>query len=530
MKSGNVVAGKYRLNQLLGSGGMAEVWSATNTFTDKQLAIKFMNAQVAKTPEAAARFLKEAKVSARVNHPNIIDIHDVGQTEDGQLFLVMELLTGFPLEVALRRQNPPMTMYEFALVMVEVAGALAAAHKSGVIHRDLKPTNIFLHKIRDGVAMPKLLDFGVSKFLEDDKDHALTVAGTVLGSPLYMSPEQARGESNIDGRTDVFAFGAILFEALCGFRPYDAKNFNALIVKIATTRPKNIDEHAPNAPESLRAVVRVCLEPNLAHRAQSFEQIVQMLKAAMNELEFSEQRLPPPTIASAVVDPDATNALPVLRASDRPPPVMGEATIPSQPPVMSLTGSGSIPPGMGSGPTGPSWHTSTPNTSYASVNVPGPTPSKAPWLVAGGAMAVAAALAIGIVVMARRSAPPVTATTAATSAVVKVAEPPPPVPGPASKDETPTMSVDALPQASTKMPPATGPVVRGYGRVHVTASPGWSNLSVAGKDKGPTPIAGIDLPAGMHTLSCKTPGGKTKSTTVNVLDGQTNKQKFAFDD
>src|SRR5687768_16893187 len=145
MKSGKVVAGKYRLNQLLGSGGMAEVWSATNTFTERQLAIKFMSTRIAKTPEAAARFLKEAKVSARINHPNIIDILDVGQTEDGQLFLVMELLTGFPLEVALRRQNPAMTFYEFVIVMVEVAEALSAAHKSGIVHRDLKPTNIFLH-------------------------------------------------------------------------------------------------------------------------------------------------------------------------------------------------------------------------------------------------------------------------------------------------------------------------------------------------------------------------------------------------
>ena len=214
MENGKVVAGKYRLNQLLGSGGMAEVWSATNTFTERELAIKFMNREVGKNPEAAARFLKEAKVSARINHPNIIEIHDVGQTDEGQLFLVMELLTGFPLEVALRRQTPPMTVYEFALVMVEVGEALAAAHKSGIVHRDLKPTNIFLHKIKEGVALPKLLDFGVSKFLEDDQNHALTIAGTVLGSPLYMSPEQARGDSHLDGRTDVFAFGAILFGAL----------------------------------------------------------------------------------------------------------------------------------------------------------------------------------------------------------------------------------------------------------------------------------------------------------------------------
>jgi hypothetical protein len=251
----------------------------------------------------------------------------------------------------------------------------------------------------------------------------------------------------------------------------------------------------------------------------------------MNDVDFSDARLPPPLIATAVVDPDATNALPVLRASDRPPPVMGEATIPSQPPMMSLTGSGSFPPGMGSGPTGPSWHTSTPNTSYASVNVPAPAASKAPWLVAGGAMAVAAALAVGLVVIAKRQAPPVTATTSATSAVVKIADPAPPPPAPAetsSKEDTPTMSVNALPQASTK--PATGPVVRGYGRVHVSASPGWCNVSVDGKDKGPTPIAGIDLAAGMHTVTCKTASGKTKSMTVHVLDGQTAKEKFSLED
>src|SRR4051794_39596162 len=279
---------------------MAEVWSATNTFTERQVAIKVMNAQVAKTPEAAARFLKEAKVSARVNHPNIIDILDVGQTEERQLFLVMELLTGSPLENAMRRRTPAMTLHEFALVMIEVGEALAAAHKAGIVHRDLKPTNIFLHVVKDGVAIPKLLDFGVSKFLEDDINHALTVAGTVLGSPLYMSPEQARGESNLDGRTDVFAFGAILFEALCGYRAYEARNFNALIVKIATTKPKSIDQCAPHVPESLRAIVRGCLEVDLKRRIPTFEEITGRLRELLQALEASPLRLPTPLIATSV--------------------------------------------------------------------------------------------------------------------------------------------------------------------------------------------------------------------------------------
>ena len=172
---------------------------------------------------------------------------------------------------------------------------LAAAHRNGVVHRDLKPTNIYLHMIRDGVAVPKLLDFGVSKFVEE-QNHALTVAGTVLGSPLYMSPEQAMGSAGIDGRTDIFAFGAILFEALCGFRAYDATNYNALIVTIATKQPKSIDESAPMVPEPLRAVVRDCMVTDRKKRIGSFDEIVDRLLAALPVLEQSGQRLALPKV------------------------------------------------------------------------------------------------------------------------------------------------------------------------------------------------------------------------------------------
>lgn len=549
MESGKVVAGKYRLNQLLGSGGMAEVWSATNTFTERELAIKFMNMQVAKTPEAAARFLKEAKVSARINHPNVIEIHDVGQTDQGQLFLVMELLTGFPLEVALRRQNPPMTIYEFALVMAEVGDALAAAHKSGIVHRDLKPTNIFLHKVREGVAMPKLLDFGVSKFLEDDQNHALTIAGTVLGSPLYMSPEQARGESHLDGRTDVFAFGAILFEALCGYRAYEAKNFNALIVKIATTKPKSIDECAPHVPESLRAVVRGCLEGDLKKRMQTFEEVTGRLRAVLPELEASGLRLPTPLIATAVIDPDATNALPVLRASDRPPPAHYTPGNSSPPPAMppsgqqplSMSGSvppGSIPPYPASGPTGPSWH--TPNTSYASITVSAPKPRSSAWIAVGAVALGVAALGAGVGLgwRSRGNGGAVATTVAAkpTETAKSNAAPPPPaspLPGAngasgaaGASAEPPSISVDSLPGATKPL----GPVPHGAGRLLVTASPGWCNLTVDGKEKGPTPVAGIDLPSGAHQLRCDAPGGKIKTQSVTVQEGATSRVKISLED
>jgi serine/threonine-protein kinase len=315
-RTGEVIAGKYRLHRRLGSGGMAEVWSATNRFTEKQVAIKLLGREITeKEPETKQRFLNEAKVSARIDHPNVIDIIDVGQTDSGQLFIVMELLTGVSLETALHRQVPPMTFHELAHVMIDVASAMEAAHASGVVHRDLKPANIFLHKTRGSGVRPTVLDFGVAKLRGERGEGPvpeLTIAGTVLGSPLYMSPEQARGETDVDGRADIFAFGGILYEAITGHRAFEAKNFNALIVKIATTRPKSIDEEAPQVPDALRKVVRACLEPDLEKRAKTFTEVLRLLRAAVPELAKSNQRLPGLHLPPALMDPERTNAMPVF--------------------------------------------------------------------------------------------------------------------------------------------------------------------------------------------------------------------------
>jgi serine/threonine-protein kinase len=197
MDPGQTIVGKYRLNVLLGMGGMASVWSATNIYTERKFAIKFMLPQVARTPEAVQRFMLEAKVSARINHPNIIEVIDVGQTEDGTLFLVMELLTGAPLDAAVRDAQPAMLVRDFLLVMRDVARGLAAAHHSGVIHRDLKPTNVFLHRDRDGHVVPKVLDFGVSKVLEGDASGALTIDGTILGSRDRRAHRRVRLRSDV---------------------------------------------------------------------------------------------------------------------------------------------------------------------------------------------------------------------------------------------------------------------------------------------------------------------------------------------
>jgi serine/threonine-protein kinase len=533
MESGQTIAGKYRLNQLLGSGGMAEVWSATNTFTERQHAIKFMLPSVVRTPEAARRFLMEAKVSARIDHPNVIEIMDVGQTDDGTLFLVMELLTGVSLETALRRQHPPMTVHDFVYVMIDVARALAAAHKNGVIHRDLKPTNIFLHRAKTGGAVPKLLDFGVSKFLEDQANHALTVAGTVLGSPLYMSPEQARGEPQIDARTDVFAFGGILFEAFCGYRAYEGNNFNQLILTIATQEPKRIDECARPIPEPLRVLVRDCLVTDRRERIASFDVIADRLAGILPELAQSNLRLPSAHMPPS--DPDATNALPIVRPSDKPPPHSAPPPAPPVPtapmgtsnarPPATMPSAAPPPPGAITGQGGASFTVEQAPANLATTHL---LHKRRKALALPLVLAVVAIITVGYVgarlVRGFRPAWP--------GFVARRISSPPPRPEPllpasaSAAAEPPLISVDSLPIASADPTQKPGRM----GRILITATPGSCTVTVDGAPRGPTPTPPLDLSAGSHIVRCDSSGGRSRSTTIVVLAGSTTPIKFDLAD
>jgi eukaryotic-like serine/threonine-protein kinase len=481
METGQTVAGKYRLIRLLGSGGMASVWSATNVFTEREFAIKFMLPQLARTPEAAARFLLEAKVSARINHPNIIEVIDVGQTEDGSLFLVMELLTGASLEVAIRRQRQPMAVYEFMVLMRDVALALAAAHRSGVIHRDLKPTNIFLHS-REGRLVSKVLDFGVSKILEEEQNTSLTIAGTVLGSPHYMSPEQAMGAAGIDGRTDVFAFGGILFEALTGRRPYDAPNFNALIVAIATKQPERIDDVAPHLPAPLRALVRDCLITAKEARVASFDLIADRISAMLPDLDRPELRLP--GLASA--DPLVTMQVSTLPPSTAKPV---DATL------VGLQAVGSFVRHL-------------PRVPYA--------------LAAGGVLLLGGVVAVTATIARHRGG-----WHSAVASPAAAVAPPKPLPAPtpttSASSDVPVISVDSLPVVSRAAPKANG-------RMSITASPGWCSVSVDGAARGVTPLTGYELPVGVHRIDCVSPTGRPRSANVTVSETGTAHHAFTLEE
>lgn len=232
---GTVVAGKYRLERVLGQGGMGAVWVVRNLSLDADFALKLIRRDRA-TEEAAARLLTEAKAAAKLGHPGIVRVFDFGQTEVGDPYLVMELLTGDSLGalIARKKRLEPAVAVQ---MLLPVAAALSAAHAKGIVHRDLKPDNILLAtEDSSRKLVPKVLDFGIARVLRDDVERHQTMAGEVLGSPDYMSPEQARGQLDVDHRTDIWTFSVLLYESITGKRPFDGHNYNALIASIVSIR------------------------------------------------------------------------------------------------------------------------------------------------------------------------------------------------------------------------------------------------------------------------------------------------------
>ena len=232
LQEGDIIHSRYRLLRLIGTGTSGAVWAARNELIDRDVALKIMEPEVMSDKVLLRRFFNEAKAIGRVRHPSIVGIFDLGQAEDGSPFLVLELLDGEPLGSRLEREGV-MDSETLLDVCSGVARALDLAHQQGIVHRDLKPANFFLHRTSTGGLLGKILDFGISKVLGGSSTNfSLTKTGTVVGSPAYMSPEQAAGREDIDGRADVWSLGVVMHEALTGALPHEAPNYNALMVRI----------------------------------------------------------------------------------------------------------------------------------------------------------------------------------------------------------------------------------------------------------------------------------------------------------
>lgn len=238
VETGSLIGGRYRLVRCIGAGGMGEVWEAVHEVTSKRVAIKVLNATYAGQAEVRARFLQEARAACCVRHPNVVQIHDVIETAGGAPAMVMDLLNGESLGGLVERVRA-IPLPELAAVLAPAIDAVAAAHAMGIVHRDLKPDNLFLEKGLDGHVTVRVLDFGIAKVITDptqrsSSDCALTKTGALLGTPYYMSPEQAFGEKDLDHRSDIYSLGLIIHECLTGRRPTEADNFGQ-IMKLITT-------------------------------------------------------------------------------------------------------------------------------------------------------------------------------------------------------------------------------------------------------------------------------------------------------
>lgn len=270
---GTVLDNKYELVSVLGEGGMGAVYEAQHRLINRRLAVKFLHPQYADNEEVVTRFQREAQAAAKIGHENIIEITDMGTTKEGAPYIVMEYLEGTDVK-GLIEEEGIQSVPGAANIMVQALSALQAAHDAHIIHRDLKPENIFLISKSSNPNYVKLLDFGISKFkeLETDGQKALTQTGTVLGTPHYMSPEQARGEQNLTPQSDIYAMGVILYQMLTGRLPFDAPNYNALLIKILTEDPPLPEVLNPDLPEDIVEVIKIAMSRDSEERFQDCDE------------------------------------------------------------------------------------------------------------------------------------------------------------------------------------------------------------------------------------------------------------------
>jgi eukaryotic-like serine/threonine-protein kinase len=268
VREGDVLAGKYRIDKILGAGGMGVVVAAHHIRLDEKVAIKFLLPETLGNAEAVARFEREARAAVKIKSEHVARVTDVGTLETGAPYMVMEYLEGGDLSGWIQKRGalPAEQAVEFLL---QACDAIADAHSLGIVHRDLKPANLFCIQRNDGFFSVKVLDFGISKvtgMAGSGPDMGMTKTAAVMGSPYYMSPEQVQSSRNVDPRSDIWSLGIILYELLTGRVPFGGDTIAELVLKIMTAPAPPLRQLRPDVPEGIEAVVLRCLEKDRAHR------------------------------------------------------------------------------------------------------------------------------------------------------------------------------------------------------------------------------------------------------------------------
>ena len=311
---GALVAGKYRIEALIGRGGMGAVYRARHELMEKPVALKWLVPDLHGREEARARFLQEARVAARLNHPNVVNVYDVGE-QNGALFMVMELLEGESFEALVERGEIPIP--DMLQLLVQAMWGVAAAHAHGIVHRDIKPDNIFVtpdptHPLGHRA---KVLDFGISKLSDEQQPQAgITKSGVTMGTPAYMSMEQMQGAKEVDARADVYSFGVLMYRALTGRLPFAGETFGAVAVAIATETPPPPKTLRSDLPQALNDVVLKAMARRREDRFEDLQQLLTQLHALSTATGYLGQMTHPSTLPPSITPQSGERVAPQVPA------------------------------------------------------------------------------------------------------------------------------------------------------------------------------------------------------------------------
>jgi len=327
---GQTLAGKYKIEELIKTGGMGSVYRGKHVLMEKTVAIKVLRPSLAMDNVVVARFSREAKAASRINHPHAVTVTDFGEAENGVVFLVMEYLHGQTLKDIIRHEGA-LPLARVVEIVRQVAGALDAAHQQGVVHRDLKSDNVMLSE-QNGGDWAKVLDFGIAKIqeLEGNRDHDITAPNLVIGTPQYMSPEQCAQTGPIDARSDVYSFGIILFEMLSGRVPFTGESPTVIMMKQVQDPPPSILEARPELPAAIGEVVERALAKQPGDRFQTAGELSGALAAIASETP--QVAALPPTLDTVANEPvkveDDADEVTVVRPREVVTPVRSRQEIP----------------------------------------------------------------------------------------------------------------------------------------------------------------------------------------------------------
>ena len=424
LQAGDVIDGKYRIVRLIGEGGMGAVYEGENVKIRRKVAIKTLLSGLTGNADVVGRFEREATAAGRIGNAHILEVLDLGEMQDGDRYMVMELLDGEPLSARIEARGH-LSPAEVAPIGAQVLEGLAAAHAAGIIHRDLKPDNIFILKKHVGIVdYVKIIDFGVSKFQAlsgDGEAMSMTRTGAVMGTPYYMSPEQASGSRDADHRTDLYALGVILYQAVSGRVPFDAPTLNQLLFKIVLSDPLPVKGVIPNLDDAFASIISKAMARDINARFQSADEF----KAALDGWRTAGKSVsvpPPPDRAS-------------MEAA-----VLGTQTAK---PDGSVPANTAMQPGA---KTAGSWSTSQAGTGAKSSNKP---------IIAGlaivGGLGVVGALAGYALFSGSESAP------AEPSAAAAAVSPPPAAPAPQAPAAQPNVAPVVQPATAAPTPAPQAP-------------------------------------------------------------------------